>query len=407
MLHRHVARGPRSAVTCLTLLAALGCGQGADDDTPLKSAVGATGGDGGSGTSGAGGSGMAAGATGGSSGAMPSSGAGAGAASGAGTGSAGKGGTGGAAGMSTGGAGASGAGKGGSGAAGAGAGAAGSGGMTPGIDSCPAPPSGTPDPVITALNTENTLRVAMGVDCAAVAPALIKSAQAHCDYYTTNQGTSCEAASPHDEIAGCPGFTGAGLGDRFKAAGYTLRGSGSECMAFLDDPAQAVMTFVNSVYHRTSILDPWMRDFGYGGSDGCDTIDFGTGTMSASTITAFYPYADQTGLPTSFDGSREGPTPPVPPSGWPSGYPVTLYAKNFTASAHSFTLDGDTTEIAHQWLDQSDQALPAYAVVLYADAPLTANTKYHVKITGTVSGAEQTFEWSFTTGAASGRPGRN
>ena len=280
---------------------------------------------------------------------------------------------------------------------------AGTGGMTPGLDACPMPPDGTPDAAITAINTENTLRLAMGLDCAAIAPALCQSAQSHCDYYTQNKGTSCEASSPHDEIAGCPGFTGVGLGDRFKAAGYMLRQSGSECMAFLDDPAAATMTFVNSVYHRTPVLDPWMRDFGYGNSTGCDTIDFGTGATSASTLTAFYPYADETGLPTSFDGSREGPTPPMPPSGWPSGYPVTLYAQKFTVDSHTIAVDGDETPLAHEWLDSSnDTDLSSYVKVLYADAPLTAMTTYHVVISGSLNGTPKTFDWKFTTGAATG-----
>jgi hypothetical protein len=216
----------------------------------------------------------------------------------------------------------------------------------------------------------------------------------------------CEASSPHDEIDGCPGFTGTGLSQRFKAAGYMLTGSGSECMAFLDDPAAAVMTFVNSVYHRTPILDPWMRDFGYGNSDGCDTIDFGTGTKSDKTRTAVYPYPDQTGVPTSFDGSREGPEPPTPASGWPSGFPVTLYAQSFTVTSHTITVDGSSDALTHQWLDDADPTLPSYAKVLYTDAPLTANTTYHVVVSGTLSGADKTFDWKFTTGAASGRPPR-
>jgi hypothetical protein len=278
----------------------------------------------------------------------------------------------------------------------------GSGGMTPGLEACPTPPDGTPDAAVVAINTENEMRLAMGIDCAAIALPLCTSAQNHCDYYTQNQGTDCEADSPHDEIEGCPGYTGAGLGERFDAAGYMLRGGGSECMAFLDDPAAAVMTFINSVYHRTPMLDPWMRDFGYGGSDNCDTIDFGTGTMTDNSVTAVYPYPDQTGLPTSFDGSREGPTPPEPSSGWPSGYPITVYAKNFTAESHSITLDGSTDELAHQWLDDSDPTLPSYAKVLYTDAPMAANTTYHVVVSGTISGTAKTFDWKFTTGAATG-----
>ena len=391
---------------CAAAVALAACDKAVGDDFAGTGGTGAAGAAGGAGTAspsggtGAGGQAISGGAAAGTTS------AGAGGTTPGGAGLSGK--AGGGAGGASGSAGRPSAGAGGGSTAG-GPGAAGGGGMTPGIDACGAPPAATPDSAVVAINTENTLRVAMGLDCATIAPPLILSAQAHCDYYTQNQGTDCEAPSPHDEIEGCPGFTGAGLGDRFKAAGYMLRGGGSECMAFLDDPANAVITFVNSVYHRTPVLDPWMRDFGYGGSDSCDTIDFGTGTMSASTLTAVYPYADQTGLPTSFDGSREGPEPPMPTSGWPSGYPVTLYAKSFSATAHSITVDGDATELAHQWLAESDTTLPDYAKVLYTDAPLSANTKYHVVITGTLSGADKTFDWRFTTGAATGggrpRPG--
>jgi hypothetical protein len=291
----------------------------------------------------------------------------------------------------------------GAGGASAGAATGGSGGMTPGLEACPSPPDGTPDAAIVALDTENTVRLAMGLDCAAIALPLCGSAQSHCDYYTQNQGTECEAASPHDEIEGCPGYTGAGLGERFDTAGYMGRG-GSECMAFMDDPARAVMVFIDSVYHRTPMLDPWMRDFGYGSATDCDTIDFGTGAMTDGSVTAVYPYADQTGVPTSFDDSREGPEPPQPDSGWPSGYPITVYAKSFTVASHGITLDGTSDELPHQWLDDSDPTLPSYAKVLYTDAPLLANTTYHVVVSGTLDGADKTFDWKFTTGAASGGP---
>jgi hypothetical protein len=396
-----------TSVALLTLAGlALGCSDSGDDDS-----LGSTAGTGGSTMSAAGTSN--AGTSSSNGGAGSGQGAQAGTAGGATGGLAGNAAAGGSAGsglagMSTGGSagmGMAGGGSGRSGAAGSTSmsGTGGGGGMTPGLDTCPMPPDGTPDASITALNTENTLRLAMGLDCAAIAPTLVKSAQAHCDYYTQNQGDDmCEAPSPHDEIEGCPGFTGEGLGERFKAAGYMLSGGGSECMAFIDDPERAVMTFVNSVYHRTPILDPWMRDFGYGHSDGCDTIDFGTGTKSDKAKTAVYPYQGQTGVPTSFDGSREGPEPPEPPTGWPSGLPITVYAQNFTVESHVITLDGSTDPIAHQWLDEDDPTLPSYAKFLYTDAPMMANTTYHVVVTGTLSGTAKTFDWTFTTGAATG-----
>jgi hypothetical protein len=264
-----------------------------------------------------------------------------------------------------------------------------------------------PDAAILALDTENEIRLAMGLGCAVLVPELITAAQNHCDYYVTNQGDAmCEAPSPHNEIEGCPGYTGAGLGDRMRAAGYMGRG-GNECMAFTNDPVRSTMMFVDSVYHRTPVLDPWMRELGYGAGEGCDTIDYGQGEMTPESVTAVYPYAGQTAVPTSFDGSREGPEPPMPDSGWPSGYPVTLYARDLSVTSHTIMVDGTTVDLPHQWLAEDDPTLPSYAKVLYTDAPLEANTTYRVTISGTIEGAERDFDWTFTTGAASGgRPGR-
>jgi hypothetical protein len=271
--------------------------------------------------------------------------------------------------------------------------------------SCPSPPAGAPADAVTALNTENAARVAMGVPCASLVLALCTSALNHCNYYTTNQGSAiCQAASAHSEIAGCPQFTGADPGARIKAAGYTGNGW-SEDMAFRGDPAGAVKTFIDSVYHRTAVLSPWYRDMGYGGGTGCDTIDFGPGTATAKTIAAFYPYDGQVGVPLSFNGANEGPTPPVPTTGWPSGYPITLYGQGITAGSHQIVVDGTTTLLAHQWLD-GDASLGSTAKVLYTDAPLTANTTYRVTIAGTTTAGSVSFDWTFTTGAANPGGGR-
>lgn len=44
--------------------------------------------------------------------------------------------------------------------------------------------------------------------------------------------------------------------------------------------------------------------------------------------------------------------------------------------------------------------------MLYTDAPLTAMTTYRVVIRATRGDEPLDFEWTFTTGAAGGRPGR-
>jgi hypothetical protein len=274
---------------------------------------------------------------------------------------------------------------------------------------CPAPPAGAPADAVTALNAENTLRVAMGIPCANLVLTLCTSALNHCNYYTTNQGSStCQASSAHSEISGCPQFTGADPGTRIKAAGYTGNGW-SECMAFMGNPAGAVKMFVDSVYHRTPVLSPWYTDMGYGGGTGCDTIDFAPGpNAAAKTVTALYPYDGETGVPLSFNGAQEGPTPPAPSTGWPSGYPVTLYGQGITVSSHQIVVDGTTTPLTHIWLDENNDTnlRSANAKVLYTEAPLVANTTYRVTIDGTTSAGSKHFEWTFTTGAASTGPGR-
>lgn len=265
--------------------------------------------------------------------------------------------------------------------------------------SCPAPPAGAPAAAVTAINVENTARVAMGIPCATLVLSLCTSAQNHCNYYATNvSSTTCKAASAHDEISGCPQFTGVDPGAREKAAGYS--GSGwSECIAFVGDPANSVQQLIDTVYHRIPMLSPWWRDFGYGNATGCDTIDFGPGAATDKTITAVYPYDGQTGVPLSFNGAYEGPTPPAPSTGWPSGYPVTLYGKGITVTAHQIVVDGTTTPLVHVWID-GDATTGADAKVLYTEAPLAANTTYRVTIDGSTAAGSVHFEWTFTTGAA-------
>jgi hypothetical protein len=205
-------------------------------------------------------------------------------------------------------------------------------------------------------------------------------------------------ANPHGEVMDCTGFTGEGLGDRMDAAGYMGRGA-SEVMAFANDPEQAVAMWINSVWHRLPILDPWITHLGYGGADNCDTIDFGRGTPAPEDTVVLWPYDGQTGLPTTFDGSHEGPEPPAPPTDWPSATPITVYAQDLTVTEHVLTVDGDSAPIDHVWLTSADSNFLRSAIMMYANAPFEANTTYRVKITGTYVGGPLMREWTFTTGA--------
>ena len=80
---------------------------------------------------------------------------------------------------------------------------------------------------------------------------------------------------------------------------------------------------------------------------------------------------------------------------------------------HTLMVDGTTTPIEHTWLDatssvvaMADRAGYANNPFMYANKPLTPNTKYRVKVTGTYTGGVLMKEWTFTTGAAVARGGR-
>jgi uncharacterized protein YkwD len=266
------------------------------------------------------------------------------------------------------------------------------------LSQCPAAPAGADPQAVEALDYINTLRLAAGAGCTSMVATINSAAQNHCDYYAGNTG-AC-TSNPHAEVMGCTGFTGATPGDRLKAAGYSSRGW-SEVMAFLDDPQGAIDMWINSVWHRLPLLDPWTGELGYGHATRCDTVDFGNGASGVpNDIVVVYPYAQQTGVPTSFDGSREGPTPPAPATGWPSSSPITLYASGMQITEHTLLKDGDGTPLPHVWLTEADSSSLRRAVFMYGNAPFEANTTYRVRVVGTYAGGPLELEWTFTTGAA-------
>jgi hypothetical protein len=236
--------------------------------------------------------------------------------------------------------------------------------------------------------------------------ALDTSAQAYCGYEAANSGNASCVATAHTEVTGCTGFTGADVQTREVAAGYPQALAYSEvATTFGNNPTAAVPSWINTVFHRIPLLDPWTVDMGYGGATGCDAIDIGRGTSSVATsAVVVYPYNGQTNVPTSFSG-LEGPAPPAPSGGFPSSYPINIYAQALSVTQHVLTKDGDTTPIPHLWLDKNSSQISAGLQGYFVDtgfmygAPFAPNTKYQVQITGTHTGGSLNEQWTFTTGA--------
>jgi len=266
--------------------------------------------------------------------------------------------------------------------------------------SCPAPFSGAPTQAVAASMTENDARAASGIPCATLVAAIDTSAADHCAYYAANATNKMCSSDPHVEVSGCADYVAAQFYDRMAMAGYTGTPA-FEDMAFSDDGASATTQWIDSIWHRIPVLSPWIRDFGYGGATGCDTMDFGVGAATPDDTTAVYPYPGQVGVPTSFNGTYEGPPPPAPPSGWPSGYPITVYIKSaMTASVHTITVLGTTTPLDHQLISPSDPSamgLLTDELILYTNAPLSPSTSYHVHVEATGAAGATKFDWVFST----------
>ncbi len=289
---------------------------------------------------------------------------------------------------------------------GADAGSGGHSGDAGAVTQCPAAPSGAPSNAVQAWMVVNKTRVAAGSGCMNLVTALDTSAQAHCNYDATNSSNASCIPDAHTEVKTCTGFTGVDVQSREVAAGYPQTLAYTEvATTFGNNPTAAVPNWIDTVFHRIPVLDPWTVDMGYGGATGCDVIDIGRGMSSvpASTIVT-YPYDGQTNVPSAWSG-LEGPAPPAPSGGFPSSYPINIYAQGLSVTQHVLTKDGDSTPIDHLWLDanssQISSGLKGYFVdtgFLYG-APFELSTKYHVKIVGTHSGGTLNVEWSFTTGA--------
>src|SRR5580658_4671735 len=149
---------------------------------------------------------------------------------------------------------------------------------------CPAAPGGAPANAVTAYTVLNQIRVPAGSGCMNLVADLDTSAQDYCSYEAANSGNQSCVATAHTEVMGCTGFTGADVQTREVAAGYPQSLAYTEvATTFGNDPTAAVPSWINTVFHRIPLLDPWTVDMGYGGATGCDAMDIGRGMSSIPT----------------------------------------------------------------------------------------------------------------------------
>jgi uncharacterized protein YkwD len=275
------------------------------------------------------------------------------------------------------------------------------------------------DPAERALILVNERRLAVGTHLLTADARLQEAATAHAEFVVANFALYQETGlSVHEEDASWDGFTGETFGDRVRSFGYELN-SGWEIIAFYDDPDAAMDAWMQTLYHRIPILHPNAWELGYGRArtDGSsslriDVMDFGGTYESASSEPTLWPYPEQQGVPTQWDG-LENPQPPLPEGeGYPSG-PVVTISFPFLAviEAESFELrDDEGALVPTQWLypprpnpdpgPGADPFLQSSHALLPLD-PLEPGLRYELAFRATVDGSPYERVWTFKTAESS------
>lgn len=273
----------------------------------------------------------------------------------------------------------------------------------------PAPAPAMDAPALTgsiALDGRNWInyrRAQAGVPTVTPNAQIDNAALGHSEYLRINNLMS------HDQEPGRQGFTGATLGDRLTAAGYTLdRARGfayGEVISGSSNGSGFFMTeeLITAIYHRFVIFEPMFREIGTGAASASRgyhyfTADFasrngyGPGIASGTIVT--WPFSGQTGVAPNFFSDTEEPD-PVPDRN-EVGYPISVHTNlDSTLAVGSFTVrprGGADLQVL-----RVDPLRNVTAASIIPVLPLRAATTYEVNFTGTVNGAAVARAWSFTT----------
>ncbi len=271
-----------------------------------------------------------------------------------------------------------------------------------------------------AVARVNGYRAGLGLAPVELHEALIRAARSHARYLLRNQ------AHGHVEDPALPGFTGVHPWDRTAAVGYPFPGIWED-VHYLGDPVASVDGWIDSVYHRIPILQPGLREVGYGlsgrGSQAYDVMKFSVGgddrplygndqsgsgarawTVSASEperSLVLYPRPDQFGVPVAFAGEAPNPRPDGSDR---SGYPVTAILPGSLASGGFEVAEARIVDRSGTPLDiwirhpQNDSNLRS-TVALIPKEPLRLHERYTVKLSLELYGGRNLQRvWSFTTG---------
>lgn len=255
-------------------------------------------------------------------------------------------------------------------------------------------PTDQPDPsVSTALEAVNRYRERAGVAPMAAHPALVESATGHVRYYDANPGDpALVGMGLHEQRPEAPGFTGASMRDRARAAGYENTVTENAGFGRLD---AAMEWYMGTVNHRLPLIHPDALDVGMARSaaSGFGVIAVGMRRDRQDvSLPSVYPPDGASDVPSVWDGlETPDPAPGVPR---PLGYPITVAFARFQEVEWGAIELRDAADAPVEVSTPRTDWMRAVAIVPHR--PLTPGASYTARIEATVDGQPMTKSWSFT-----------
>ena len=251
-------------------------------------------------------------------------------------------------------------------------------------------PAGAND-AIEMLRVHNDLRAAIGAPAVRADDRVTAAAQHHAEYLAR------AGAIGHDEVPGDSGFSGATVRDRLAAQGYP-EAMASEVAASSDSGTEDVRFLWDLPYHRLGLMHPHAVVAGWGHAE----IGGHTATVGVIVFDFAATAPDRVSSPASGQrvarswAGQESPDALTAGATRPVGYPLMVVysgARSVDLRVAELTdVDGHDVPIS-----VVPQIYERDYVAIVPVAPLSAGTKYRVRLALTVAGIDTLEEWEFET----------
>lgn len=264
----------------------------------------------------------------------------------------------------------------------------------------PTPPFPAGSEELKSFNYLNDFRKSLGLGLLAYSDTLTLSAANHANYLKLNRVGGFE----EDPLK--PGFTGVWPIDRANFAGYKTNYFVSGGLALANTSSGAIQSLINSIYHRSILIDQSVRDVG--SATYCFTCDNEValniilarkdtiGQRNASDFAMFYPVNKQTNVTLTMAGETLNPFPEYPDGlvFGKVGYPISFALEaSQTLNLKDFTLTeaGSSTPMnayVHTAANDPQKFIPKNEAWITAKSQLKPSTTYTVVLHGSVNGQD-------------------